>query len=235
MYKHNDKYITMKIQELLESEQTQETLPGLNYMQTRQVRSPEFKSWFGDWENGNDASVIRNNHGVPLIMYRGNPQDYGPIFRHDVSQRSTHSGFGFFFTSSTERAGKYATFSSDQGHTQPVFLNIRNLLDLTAYKKLSVEAMTNSGVAISQNTLHQLASHHRDPVRPGEETLHFIFFAAGGKSLQHDITASGYDGLIYPSGRDIFIAAFSPNQVKSAIGNKGTFKQDDDSIVDEEL
>ena len=45
----------------------------LSYEQWVQVRTPEFKQWFGDWENDpeNASQVINPKTGEPLIVYHG--------------------------------------------------------------------------------------------------------------------------------------------------------------------
>ena len=45
----------------------------LTYHQWVQVRTPEFKAWFGDWENDPDnaSKVINPKTGEPLIVYHG--------------------------------------------------------------------------------------------------------------------------------------------------------------------
>ena len=45
----------------------------LTFHQWQQVRTPEFKAWFGDWENDPDnaSKVINPKTGEPLIVYHG--------------------------------------------------------------------------------------------------------------------------------------------------------------------
>ena len=43
---------------------------NLNAMQHAQVRTPEFKKWFGDWENDpENASKVVDENGEPLVVY----------------------------------------------------------------------------------------------------------------------------------------------------------------------
>jgi hypothetical protein len=40
--------------------------------QWRQVRTPEFKRWFGDWENDpENASKVVDKNGEPLVVWHG--------------------------------------------------------------------------------------------------------------------------------------------------------------------
>ena len=45
----------------------------LNEQQWYQVRSPQFKAWFGDWENdpANASKIINPRTGEPLVVYHG--------------------------------------------------------------------------------------------------------------------------------------------------------------------
>lgn len=58
----------------------------------------------------------------------------------------------------------------------------------------------------------------------------------GGKYADIDWAAKGYDGIIYaPKGNilseDAYYKTFKPNQIKSAIGNKGTFDPNEADIL----
>lgn len=90
------------------------------------VRTPEFKAWFGDWENdlANSSKVIDEN-GEPKVMYHGTTKDFS-IFE----RTSGEFGGGIYFGSNYD-ANYFANVSA--GHTPlsqqniiPVFLNIRN-------------------------------------------------------------------------------------------------------------
>ncbi|QMT44241.1 MuF-C-terminal domain-containing protein [Neisseria dentiae] len=91
----------------------------LTFGQWKQVRTPEFKSWFGDWENDpeNSSKVINPRTGEPLVVYHGT-NSYGfNIF----DSRKTK---GVYF-SSVEKVAKSYDFGSIGG-VYDVFLNIRN-------------------------------------------------------------------------------------------------------------
>lgn len=63
-------------EELTEERYNQAKAKGeteLTFKQWQQVRSPEFKAWFGDWENDpeNASKVINPKTGEPLVVYHG--------------------------------------------------------------------------------------------------------------------------------------------------------------------
>jgi predicted N-acetyltransferase YhbS len=69
--------------------------------QYKLVRTPEFKAWFGDWENHpEDASKVVDENGEPLVVYHGSPNNFN-IFRkgvageiHFVDFKEYAKGFG---------------------------------------------------------------------------------------------------------------------------------------------
>lgn len=63
-------------EELTEERYNQAKAKGeteLTFKQWQQVRSPEFKAWFGDWENDpeNASKVVNPKTGEPLVVYHG--------------------------------------------------------------------------------------------------------------------------------------------------------------------
>ena len=50
---------------------------NLTAEQYKLVRTPEFKKWFGDWENDpKNASKIIDENGEPLVVYHGTNYDF---------------------------------------------------------------------------------------------------------------------------------------------------------------
>ena len=59
--------------------------------QYKLVRTPEFKAWFGDWENSPEtASKVVDENGEPLVVYHGTGTDFN-IFKVGKTN-------GIFFT-----------------------------------------------------------------------------------------------------------------------------------------
>ena len=74
--------------------------------QYKLVRTPEFKAWFGDWENSPEtASKVVDENGEPLVVYRG---------VHEKQRNLT----GFWLTISKSYAENY-------GEVNEYFVNIR--------------------------------------------------------------------------------------------------------------
>lgn len=79
------------------------------------VRTPEFKQWFGDWQNNpKNASRILDENGEPLVLYRGQWSHANvPFVNH---------GDGIYFTPNRKAAIGYGM----DHNPIPVFLNARN-------------------------------------------------------------------------------------------------------------
>ncbi|HED4435796.1 TPA: hypothetical protein R4333_001029 [Pasteurella multocida] len=93
----------------------------LNYRQWVQVRTPEFKAWFGDWENDpkNASKVVNPKTGEPLLVYHGS-SNYGFNTFKDDGVR------GIYFTDNQDIAKSYFDKNNSNGGYYGTFLNIRN-------------------------------------------------------------------------------------------------------------
>ena len=90
--------------------------------QYKLVRSKEFISWFGDWENDPaNASKVVDSNGEPLVVYHGTP--YGGFYEFDLSNigKSTipYWGKGIYLTASKSYAKGYA--ESRRTETQKIY------------------------------------------------------------------------------------------------------------------
>ena len=89
---------------------------NLNKGQYYQVRTPEFKAWFGDWEhNPKQASKILDYNGEPLVVYHGTDSNLFS-FNTDAlgSKTKARSAMkGFFFTNSSDNAETYSNLKDD--------------------------------------------------------------------------------------------------------------------------
>ena len=77
------------------------------------VRTPNFKRWFGDWENDpENASKVVDENGEPLVVYHGTSAEFTTF------KKGRDSGMHFgTLEQATNRSSRYV---------MPVFLNIRN-------------------------------------------------------------------------------------------------------------
>ena len=94
----------------------------LTERQWLQVRTENFKKWFGDWENDpKNASKVVDENGEPLVVYHGGEveSEFSP----------TKSRRGFFFFAQDKGAAEYYA-SSYRSRLVEAFLSSPNILDL---------------------------------------------------------------------------------------------------------
>lgn len=92
----------------------------LNEQQWLQVRTPEFKAWFGDWEADlANASKVVDENGEPLVVYHGTGADFEAFDRAFQNNYRNAYGEGFYFAEEPQVASAYGD------RIMPVFLNAR--------------------------------------------------------------------------------------------------------------
>ena len=189
-----------------------------------QVRTVAFKEWFGDWENNSeDASKAIDENREPMVVYHGSPNDF-KVF--DYGKIQTTRRAGFYFTRNKDLAMNY----QKGGELIEAFVNLRKPLNPDETKKeitkLFVEIANKAGIERDLHTLYDVADSDIDLVS-------FLISANNDiKAINNALyTVTKYDGIITEDrgvGRSYI--AFSPNQIKSALENVGTFSLDNDDI-----
>ena len=166
-----------------------------------QTETPEFKKWFGD-------SKVVDKDGKPLVVYHGTTADFKEFKRGKIGENyGQRFSDGFYFTENAELSEGYSKKlenSHKQGSSiKPVYLSLKNPLEINSpieYKSILEKIKEKFGKNIVE----------RDRLR--------------GKSDSEILGMDGYDGVIYKNkGEMEEIVAFSPTQIKSATGNRGTF------------
>ena len=173
-----------------------------------QTQTPEFRRWFGN-------SKVVDANGKPLVVYHGTDADFSE-FSDDKIGAATDAGGngrGFYFAADSGYASVYAG-KKDGANIVPAYVSLKN--------PLRYEASGFGGRAAAIRSLG-LEVPRGDP--SGEWSSRFTAAAK----------AKGYDGvLVTVNGDPIEVVAFRPEQIKSAIGNRGTFDPNDPSIVRED-
>jgi hypothetical protein len=103
------------------------------------VRTPEFKNWFGDWENDpQNASKVVDNNGEPMVVYHGAREAGFDRFADTEGRKQSQAPDGSsFFTTSRDVARSYSGTNKEvqdfgleeldsRGGIYSVFLNIRS-------------------------------------------------------------------------------------------------------------
>jgi hypothetical protein len=166
---------------------------GEERLQRAQQGTPEFKAWFGD-------SKVVDAEGKPLRVYTGTSKDV------DFTSFKAPKN-GIWFAADPEIASNYAMQNDSMDYKQ-----------IPGTWKMQ-QVNTASRVIPAYVSLKNPAMFEVWP--------DVIRYATNYKKALGDyftqLKAQGHDGVIFGSGKDTTYVAFNPEQVKSALGNKGTF------------
>ena len=200
---------------------------NLTEQQYNQVRTPEFKNWFGDWENDPaSASKVVDENGEPLVVFHGTRKSFDTF--------NTKAN-GVFFAKDPDVASSYAVQFDDSQEPNiiPAFLNIRSLETIDAkgngYNRIPVvfnvidsdtrgNAIYRTGV-LSTDQIVETINNVRFPKLLLDEAK-----PTGVKieNVRDEMLSAGDPTEIY--------IALNSNQIKSATGNVGTFSTTDNRI-----
>ena len=222
---------------------------NLTERQWVQVRTPAFKAWFGDWENDpQNASKVVDENGEPKVVYHGS-RTFGVEYGEYVPYNDMH--FGTKESAIQRGVGKQQeedydsieVFEEDDG-TYSASINGETLVEGEAseqdahYKAQQIVNQSDySEYAFTDEEIGAYFLNIRDAKRTPDMMKDW-------SEAISDAKAEGHDGLIYRNkvedvGNDTYVA-FSPEQIKSATDNVGTFDESNPSILfqtvtDEEL
>lgn len=186
---------------------------NLTERQYAQVRTKAFKDWFGDWENNpNEASKVVDENGEPLVVYHNTPFEFNSIFDMDHKSRImpwTSEPFGHVGTQETANKIKGTQFA--------LFLNIKNPLETPDFVHETVNSM--------------LSELYKQGIISKEK--YSSLRGISNSELRNLMLSLGYDGTKYENKAEkggISYSFITPNQIKSATDNVGTFSRTDDDI-----
>jgi hypothetical protein len=200
----------------------------------RVTDTPEFKRWFG-------RSQVVDGLGRPLVLYHGTGADFGE-FRTD-------SELGAHFGTAVQAEMRMPEYSKARwgGRLVPVYLSIKNplrLRDLGNFHPQTVAAqLIDKGIKPKSGQGFKLTSVTAGEVRAaieehGYDGVVYLNRTEGiSPSVLDAIETEVLDGMfddealdLLPGAQDSYIA-FRPEQIKSAIGNDGSFDRDDSNIL----
>jgi len=217
---------------------------GVLNQSVAQTDTPEFQAWFGN-------SQVVDDNGNPLVVYHGTDRSFDTFslnFRNE-NQGNDQFGPGYYTTTSATGASGYA--SGEGANVLPLFMSLQNPIDLdtAAFGSTVVErlmraspefddAIQNYGdigflgerkvvkgavdaFAIYDNAINQLSVIQGDFWPNDPEG-----FLRAAKEI------TGHDGVVVDNGgAGKFFVAWTPEQIKSATGNQGTFDAQDPNIL----
>ena len=202
----------------------------LDAEQWSNVRTDNFKKWFGDWENDpENASKVVDENGEPMVVYHGRSTDFNTFEKKEgvrfvMGLEDKVKAEGFFFSPdkglAEEFAGNAARHRGGKANVVPCFLNIRKPLDLVSedYDK-RYEDVTGWSWVVGMDS---------------QDNLWEIMDEEGMADKMKD---KGYDGAIFVEEVDdnyeptkISYCALDANQIKSADNNNGEYSAENNDI-----
>ena len=170
------------------------------------TQTPEFKRWFGD-------SKVVDADGKPLVAYHGTNVDF------EAFETSGANELGSWFTAPAKRYGDAAAVDDARAAAEDFAATQVDLYggaDIVVPVYLSIK---------SPKVFRGYGAFER-----------WSDNSADGRALRERLIAEGHDGVVIRNSRtdggalrDDWVA-FEPEQIKSAIGNDGSFDIDDTDI-----
>jgi hypothetical protein len=191
------------------------------------VRKANFDRWFG-------RSKVVDHQGQPRVQYHGTPGDFDTFNQGEL---------GFHFgTKNAANEILYKVLDGEDANIMPVHLAIQNPVQLPDMMQWDVPQ------AWDQHWLGQGTGYQGEYLRDlrARNKIFEVVQRHGGayndspsdqfaQDMRAALQALGYDGVKYHNrvedpGKISWIA-FDPTQIKSAIGNRGTFDPTDPNIL----
>lgn len=208
-----------------------------------QTETPEFKAWFGDWQDplafsskrpdGREpVSVVIGKNREPLVLYHATDADFSTF----NSSKEGVTSFGILGTFPTKRHGFFATSNPEFAHDfidgkdsaaakniMPLYMNLKNPMNL--YDDYSRES------AFDEIAAQGINKRWMENMRDQWE----LFDGEDGRKFVEAARKAGYDGAIIAESdknreTQKSYVAFDPTQIKSATGNSGAFSPQNPDI-----
>ena len=192
--------------------------------QYKLVRTPQFKAWFGDWENDpQNASKVIDDNGEPLIVYHGTyAKEKFNIF--DFSKADLGFHFGTYEQAKNRSFTKFAIKEHKQ-FIEPFFVNIRQLFLIEdamefeypqSYIGDLVEKRILTKGEVSENSLRGLETKQSNQV---VRNVLVEKYKKVGFKYHNKLEGEGYSYIVC-----------EPNQIKLADGTNTTFNNRNQDI-----
>jgi hypothetical protein len=170
-----------------------------------------FWNWFG-------ASKVADAEGKPVVMYHGTDADFDTFdpnaIRTEGRRTAVDSGISLSFDPAF--ASKYA--SKENGKVVPVYVNAEHIWTNNE------QGIEDAKIAYEDRYNEPTPDYILEKVKEG----HWSGLEGFLKQLRD---YGGYDGIAINEAGKQNLIVFDSAQVKSAVGNKGTFNPEESSIV----
>ena len=193
--------------------------------QYKLVRTPEFKAWFGDWENSPETSskVIDEETKEPLVVYHGSNIDFNVFEKSKTNPYAEKQGY--FFAISKKYAESY-----NSKYVKPFFINIRikgtfddddNLVPFNAdgniVQGLQVEVYDKNNIKLADGTNTTFDGSNPDIRFDGGGDIKKVKFNIESKEGEEDRTTISIKGI----GEVVLVETFPEYEFLEDIGEDG--------------
>ena len=175
------------------------------------VRTPTFKNWFGDWENG-DGSKALDENGEPKVFYHGSDASW-TVFDPEIAKAKSPFKLGALFVSpEIEFAEGYV--KTKEGDITEFFVKANNPFDYENKEHLKI--LQDAGLDTASLEANLSSENWTLLEKP---------------NYQKAITDAGFDSF-YVKEMDIKnLAIYNPNQAKVSDGRNQTFLKESNDIL----
>lgn len=192
--------------------------------QWKLVRTPQFKAWFGDWENDpTNASKVVDENGEPLVVYHGTTFDFN-VFT--IGRTG-----GIFFTDNENYAQRFVDGDlkrkGEKSKMLKCFLNVRKYLDSNTKDDILIDDFYNK--YIEEGATKSSKRERLKYVRNLEDKFqdfyaYLIGFPIIDQNRRNHLLLHKYDGVVKQGYEDTkFYVVFASEQIKLADGSNTTF------------
>lgn len=199
---------------------------NLTERQYAQVRTKAFKDWFGDWENNpKNASKVVDENGEPLVVYHGGSN--AKVFNTKGGQ----FGAGI-------KKGDIGTYFTPYEKSARGYEEIYNYK--IGEKWFTLKELANNGELSEEDikSLDEVWENEKPNTRAfflnirNPKITNFTGDNTKGFNREDSNIGDNNDGqfININSSKPKEYVAFSPNQIKSATANVGTFSRTNDDI-----
>jgi hypothetical protein len=198
---------------------------NLTHEQWHLVRTPEFKAWFGDWENDpKNASKVVDENGEPLVVHHGSIVETNfDIFDYQKADLGFHFGTKEQAKNRVESKG---VLPKRKSIVNSFFLNIRVLFE-----------MSDAGEwQYPQRYIDELISDNIIEEKVAKQKGFLSLYSREDNAIIRDYIKSKYGssvGFVYNNkyeGKGKSFIALSPNEIKLADGSNTTFDGENPDI-----
>lgn len=197
--------------------------------QYKLVRTPEFKAWFGDWENDKENSgKVSGITKEPVVWYHSTKSNFITKKGENIFKNPP-----FFFGLRKDISEDIVKIQQSQKkgkiYTKPFFVRYKNTFDITKANILNDKKLANIIKKITLvKTDKDLKIFQLKLSLPNSSKNTWSLTET--KEMQDYIKENGYDSFfVYEDGAKN-LAVFSPEQIKLADGSNTTFDANNPDI-----